>query len=68
MKKGYCWCILIVASVHRRHERQPVYRSLQVLLLDIVKELNLNTPYAGKVTGLKVSRGAADAGLAKMGD
>lgn len=41
MKKGYCWCILIVASVHRRHERQPVYRSLQVLLLDIVKELKI---------------------------
>lgn len=35
---------------------------------EVVEMKNLNTPYAGKVTGLKVSRGAADAGLAKMGD
>lgn len=39
-----------------------------VIREDIIEDCDLNTPYAGKVTGLKVSRGAADAGLAKMGD
>jgi len=43
-------------------------KTFEGILTVLVGNGILNTPYAGKVTGLKVSRGAADAGLAKMGD